>query len=118
MKFPLAIPFVAALTSAAAIPATADYDGYQVVRLAVGADVARVNDLIENLSLSTWNGDPKANGAVDVVVPKDKVEEFEKTTAELQPQVMHADLGASIAQESEFDVYRGENLTATRHPKQ
>lgn len=113
MKFLLAIPFLSALTSAAAISANVDYEGYQVVRLAVGEDVARINSLIENLSLSTWNGDAKENSAVDVVVPKDKVKEFERTTTDLQPQVMHPNLGASIAAESDFDVYRGKDLTVT-----
>ena len=115
MKFLLAIPFLSALASAAAIAAKADYEGYQVVRLAVGADVAKVDALIEDLSLSTWNGNAKANSAVDVVVPKDKINDFKKTTGDLQPQVMHENLGASIAQESDYAEYRGKNLTAPLH---
>ncbi|KAL9632525.1 MAG: hypothetical protein Q9164_005269, partial [Protoblastenia rupestris] len=113
--FLLAIPFLSALASAAAIAAQADYEGYQVVRLAVGADVAKVDGLIEDLSLSTWNGNAKANSAVDVVVPKDKINDFKKTTGDLQPQVMHENLGASIAQESDYAEYRGKNLRATLH---
>ena len=53
------------------------------------------------------DGVPIANGHVDLVVPADKVAEFEQMTASMTTEVMHEDLGASIEDEGQISVYRG-----------
>ncbi|KAL8770181.1 MAG: hypothetical protein Q9209_004023 [Squamulea sp. 1 TL-2023] len=106
MKFLLFAPFFLTLVSSLIVPRKINYDGYKVIRLSVGSSLQKVETLIQNLSLSTWNGGPKPNAEVDVVVPADKVKEFESSTAEMQKTVMHENLGASIAQESDFSDYR------------
>lgn len=96
---------VLGLVSAIVVPRKANYDGYRVVRLQVGDDVSRVKNIIQELSLSTWNGAPKDNSEVDVVVPADKFLQFESSTADLDSSIMHANLGASIARETDYQVY-------------
>ncbi|KAL8728508.1 MAG: hypothetical protein Q9166_005330 [cf. Caloplaca sp. 2 TL-2023] len=106
MKFFLLAPFFLTLASAIVVPRKANYDGYKVVRLSVGSSLPQVKSLIQNLSLSTWNGGPMENAEVDVVVPVDKVAEFEYSTKELGKTVMHENLGASIAEETDYPDYR------------
>ncbi|KAL8720005.1 MAG: hypothetical protein Q9225_003076 [Loekoesia sp. 1 TL-2023] len=105
MKFLLLTPLIFALISAVVVPRKANYDGYKVFRLQVGKDLSKVESLIQKLSLSTWNGGPKENSEVDIVVPADKVTEFESSTADLDSSVMHENLGASIAKETDYQVY-------------
>ncbi|KAL8788338.1 MAG: hypothetical protein Q9213_001735 [Squamulea squamosa] len=106
MKFLLFASFLLTLVSSLIVPRKINYDGYKVIRLSVGSSLPKVETLIQDLSLSTWNGGPKANAEVDVVVPADKVAEFESNTADLAKTVMHENLGASIAQESDSSDYR------------
>ena len=73
--------FAFGLVSAVAVNKKANYDGFQVVRLEVGDHLAQVKALIETLGLSTWNGGPKADSTVDVVVPPAAVKTFEDSTA-------------------------------------
>lgn len=81
MKLPLLAPLFINLVSAIAVSRKANYDGYQVVRLQVGGNLDRVNNLIKDLSLSTWNGGPKEDSTVDVVVPAAVVDTFEDKVA-------------------------------------
>lgn len=81
------------------------YDGAKAVRIEVGEDVIGVYNIIHDLQLPTWkgvskDGVPAAGGHVDLVVPADKVLKFKKLTKGLTVEVMHEDLGASIAAES------------------
>ncbi|MCJ1365983.1 hypothetical protein MMC16_005108 [Acarospora aff. strigata] len=86
-----------ALTSAAAVSNRVSYDGYRVVRVKSSDEV---KSIIADNSLATWIGAGRANGQVDVVVPPG-VKAFDG----LDAQVMHQDLGASIAKESDYEVY-------------
>lgn len=95
------------LASAAVVKREANYDGYQVVRLQVGGNLTQVQNVIETLSLSTWNGGPKTDSEVDIVVPADVTEQFEADTAGLSTSVMHPNLGESIAREAAYPVYEG-----------
>lgn len=95
------------LASASVVKRKANYDGYQVVRLQVGGNLTQVENVIENLSLSTWNGGPKTDSEVDIVVPADATEQFEADTAGLSTSVMHTNLGESIAREASYPVYEG-----------
>ena len=107
MKFSYLVPFLPAASAAATGVNTVNYDGYKVYRLAVGDKVSQVNDLINSLSLSTWKGSPKAGATSDIVVPPSQVQAFEQGTADFDTQVMHDNLGASIQDESKFEVYAG-----------
>ncbi|KAL8756833.1 MAG: hypothetical protein Q9184_004373 [Pyrenodesmia sp. 2 TL-2023] len=105
MKLQLLAPLVIGLVSAVVVPRKANYDGYKVVRLEVGDNLSQVKNLIQELSLSTWNGSPKANSEVDVVVPADQVASFDSSTADMDSSIMHQNLGASIAKETDYPPY-------------
>lgn len=82
-----------------------NYDGAKAIRIPVGDDVIPLMEIIDQLQLPTWKGMtaegvPKANSNVDLVVPADKVEEFETLIDGIDIEIMHEDLGASIAEES------------------
>ena len=86
-------------------------DGAKAVRIPVGEDVTPLLDVISKLKLPTWKGAvkgvPVANSHVDLVVPADKVTEFEELTSEMKTEVMHEDLGLSIAEEGNVGIYAG-----------
>ncbi|MCJ1426938.1 hypothetical protein MMC29_004841 [Sticta canariensis] len=103
MNFLLAFPYLFAFVHA--VPGIVNYDNYKVIRLGVGDNLSKVNDLLRERSLSTWNGAPKADGHVDVVVPAFQLKAFEDSTASMETQVMHEDLGASIAKERAYKPY-------------
>ena len=63
--------------------------------------------LISDLHLSTWNGDAKDDAIIDLFVPAEKVVDLEEATVDLDTEVMHEDLGASIAEESSFGSFSG-----------
>ena len=107
MKILLFAPAIFALASAVAVSRKVDYSGYKVVRLDIGEKLSKVESLIDSLGLSTWNGGPKENSKVDIVVPASKVADFDADTKDFDSHVMHEDLGASIAQEADYPVYAG-----------
>ena len=107
MKVLLAFSYLLAFVHAAAVRGTVSYDNYKVIRLGVGDNLSKVNDLLRKHSLSTWNGAPKADGYVDVVVPAFQSKAFGDSTASMETQVMHEDLGASIAKERAYEPYNG-----------
>ncbi|KAL2152219.1 hypothetical protein VTH82DRAFT_5403 [Thermothelomyces myriococcoides] len=103
----LASSTLLALASAVAVrsPQWKSYDGYKVVRLTVGEDVAKVSDIISRLGLETWKGKVRAGAVADVVIPPSKISAFVNETAGMEAVTMHEDLGASIAAESTFHTY-------------
>ncbi|KAL9018857.1 MAG: hypothetical protein Q9185_003875 [Variospora sp. 1 TL-2023] len=105
MRLPLLAPLALGFVSAIVLPRQANYDGYKVVRVEVGDKIAEVEKLIEKFALSTWNGGAKAHSEVDVVVPADKIAEFDSEAAGLDSSIMHENLGASIASEAEYQKY-------------
>ena len=76
MKLLLHTPLFFSLVYSVAVTRKASYDGYQVVRLQVGDHLNQVENLIKDLGLSTWNGGPKQDSTVDVVVPATAVNTF------------------------------------------
>jgi hypothetical protein len=110
MKFPvLAAVGLATLASGAAVQSSQrkSYDGYKVVRLSVGQDVAKVSSIIEKLDLTTWMGPPKAGRHSDIVIPPAQVAAFEAATVGMKATVMHEDLGLSIDEQNTFSTYAG-----------
>lgn len=101
------------------VPKTSNKISYKddkVIRLRVGDNVAKVNSLIKNLSLSSWNGDPQANKYVDLLVPRSKLVAFANLTASMETHVMHEDLGASIKKEAEYKPYAGRYIQKKKFP--
>lgn len=92
----LAIPFAA---SAVVQSRQVNYDGYKVVRVESSEEV---KNFIEKNNLGTWNGPAKDTGVTDVVIPTGMTELDGVTKT-----VMHEDLGAAIATESQYDIYAG-----------
>lgn len=109
MKYLPLLPIYLSLASAAAVtkPERVSYDGYKVFRVAVGDQVAKVNDVVSSLGLSTWKGAPRAGAFADIVVPPTKIDAFNGKIIGLDTVTMHEDLGASIAEESNFHTYAG-----------
>ena len=99
------------LVSALAAPKKVSYDGWKTYRVKVGADRAKVKDVVSSLQLGTWKGSVDSSEIVDVVVPPAQLQQFEAAAQSLNAQVMHDDLGASIAEESSFSVYAVPNAT-------
>ena len=86
------------------------YDGYKVLRVAVGDDASLIKDIVAELSLTTWKGAPKANAPADIVVPPEQISAFHSRIAEINVttlSTMHEDLGAAMAEESSFETYAG-----------
>jgi carboxypeptidase A4 len=109
MKFSYSLLLVA--VASAAVAKKANYDGAKAMRVSVAEDVTPLLNVIEKLVLDTWknvkNGVPMANSNVDLVVPANKAAEFTKLTAGMTTEVMHEDLGASIAAEGTVSIYAG-----------
>lgn len=107
----LQTPLLLVLSASVGTLAKVTYDGAKAMRISVGEDVTPLLSIIEKLSLPTWKGlaggVPIANGHVDLVVPADKVAEFTKLTSKMNTEVMHEDLGLSIAEEGNMAVYAG-----------
>lgn len=86
--------------------AKVSYDGAKALRIPVGEDVIPLMRIIDDLSLPVWkgiaNGAPLPNGHVDLVVPAAQLAAFKNLTVALglETEVMHEDLGLSIAEES------------------
>ncbi|KAK0738902.1 carboxypeptidase [Schizothecium vesticola] len=116
MKFPvLAAVGLASLASGAAVHSSQrkSYDGYKVVRLSVGQDVAKVSSIIEKLDLTTWMGPPKAGRHSDIVIPPAQVAAFEAATVGMKATIMHEDLGLSIDEQNTFSTYAAGSANAT-----
>lgn len=100
------------LTTATAVLAQVSYDGAKAMRIPTGEDVTPVLDIVNKLSLATWkgmaNGVPVPNSHVDLVVPADKIDDFNQLVEGMTTEVMHEDLGASIAEEGNFAPYTRE----------
>jgi hypothetical protein len=116
MKTLLLTPVLLALGATARV----SYEGAKAMRIAVGEDVVAVAQLIADLSLPTWKGAPqgipKPNSRVDLVVPANKVQEFESRAKKegLSVDTMHEDLGAAIDEEGRMSIYQGIFLLARR----
>lgn len=107
MKLLLALSRLLTFVHAVAVPGKVSYDNYQVIRLGVGNNLPKVNGLLREFSVPTWNGAPKADGHVDVVVPDFQLKAFQDSTTNMESRVMHENLGASIAKETAYKKYIG-----------
>lgn len=90
---------------AAASASAVSYDGYKVYRVPVGESADDINALVSRLGLDTWENSGLPGTFADVVVAPDQIEIWEQESAGLGAEVMHEDLGASIAEESAVDSF-------------
>lgn len=95
------------LTSAASITTKVNYDGWKAYRVNVGDDNAKFSKVVSDIGLETWKGRADSSAVVDVVVAPSQLEAFEKAAKELNVELMHDNLGESIAAEADFPVYAG-----------
>ncbi|KAF2727343.1 hypothetical protein EJ04DRAFT_139887 [Polyplosphaeria fusca] len=93
------------LASAASVATKVSYDGWKVYRVNVGDSSAKLSKVMEDLQLATWKGKVATSKVVDVMVPPSQIEQFEQSAEELDTELMHSDLGASISEETSFHVY-------------
>lgn len=95
------------LASAATVAKKVTYDDWKVVRVNVGADAAKLENVMSKLQLELWKGKPASSDVVDVMVPPSSVKDFEAQTQGFETKVMHENLGLSIADEQSFSTYAG-----------
>jgi carboxypeptidase A4 len=95
------------LASAASVTKKVTYDDWKVYRVNVGANAAKVNDVVNKLQLQLWKGKPSESSVVDVLVPPTQIKDFEASTNTIETRVMHENLGLSIAEEETISVYAG-----------
>lgn len=114
---------VLAAVATAVVAEKVSYDGAQALRVSVGKDAVKLNNIIESLDLPTWKGIAKGTGLpvegghVDLVVPANKAKQFKSMSKDFKVEVMHEDLGASIAAEAgESQNGRGK-LQKARYPQ-
>ncbi|PSN72161.1 hypothetical protein BS50DRAFT_244268 [Corynespora cassiicola Philippines] len=91
------------LASAATVQKRASYDNWKVYRVNVGDKSAKLSELVDSLQLETWKGKASSSKVVDVMVPPTSVDKFEES--DLDVELMHENLGLSIADEESFTVY-------------
>lgn len=107
--FAIFLTLVAVASAVAVKPRAVSYDGFKVVRIPVGTDASKVTEIVNKLQLKTWKGAPKAGAFADIMVPPSQLEAFNKEITGMEAITMHEDLGASIAEESNFAPYAGEH---------
>lgn len=106
MKF-LAILSSLTLVSALAAPSKVSYDGWKVYRVNTGVNRSKLKDVVGKLQLGTWKGSVDTSDIVDVMVPPTQIQKFETQAEDLNVEVMHEDLGASISEEASYTTYAG-----------
>lgn len=99
------------LASAASVAKKVSYEDWKVYRVNVGSNAAKLNDVVSNLKLELWKGKPSTSSVVDIMVPPSVVQDFEASTKGMETEVMHENLGLSIADEQGFTIY------ASSYPK-
>jgi hypothetical protein len=95
------------LVSAASVTKKVDYADWKVYRVNVGANADKVSKMMSKLQLEPWKGKPASSDVVDVMVSPSQLTEFEAETQDIETNVMHENLGASIEEENQFSVYAG-----------
>ncbi|OAL43810.1 hypothetical protein IQ07DRAFT_288497 [Pyrenochaeta sp. DS3sAY3a] len=93
------------LVSAASVTKKVSYDDWKVYRVNIGSNTDKFTDVVNKLQLETWKGKPATSNVVDVMVPPSQVADFEASTEDIETEVMHENLGLSIADEQSFGVY-------------
>jgi carboxypeptidase A4 len=95
------------LASAASVTKKVDYTDWKVYRVNVGANTDKFSKVVSKLQLEPWKGKADSSDVVDVMVSPSQVADFEAGTQDIETNVMHENLGASISDENQFSVYAG-----------
>lgn len=83
------------------------YDDWKVFRVNGPSNTAKFQELVNKLQLDVWKGKPSSGEVVDVSVAPEQLAAFEASTKDFETEIMHNNLGASIADENTFSVYAG-----------
>lgn len=97
------------LATAAALPAEGpvSYDGHKVFRIPVMDDGTQIQSLVDRLNLNTWQPPSKKGAFADVQVAPSQLAAFERAMKGRTYEIMHENLGKSIADEGVFQTYAG-----------
>ncbi|KAK2741473.1 hypothetical protein FQN57_005606 [Myotisia sp. PD_48] len=99
---------------ATAVNKAVSYDGYKVVRVAMGEDnFQEVQKIIKSMDLETWKNPKKPGSHADIVVPPSQISKFDQLVGGMDTLVMHKDLGASIAGEAVVSAYKAGSADPT-----
>ncbi|OTB10809.1 hypothetical protein K445DRAFT_341034 [Daldinia sp. EC12] len=99
MKVSFLVPFLASLAAGVPTPPRNDvvsYDGYKVLRINTHGHPSAIREELSGITYEQWNRDVYKH--LDILVPPDQVATVE--ALDLEYQVMHENLGDSIAAES------------------
>lgn len=109
MKATAALFGLLATASAAAVNQKVSYDGYKVFRVpsATKAHAEKLQKVTADLGLQPWEAPFKSGTYSDVAVPPSQLAKFQELIGEMNPIVMHENLGQSIAEESTHSIYAG-----------
>lgn len=110
MKYSTVFLSLLAGASAAATEPVINYDGYKVFRVPVATEEfgATLDKLSSSLGLSVWKNAYGPGDHADIAVPPSVLSAFQRKAAGLTNlEVMHENLGQSIAEESTFQAYDG-----------
>jgi hypothetical protein len=109
MKFFSAAFASLGLVTAASVAEKINYEDWKVYRVKVGSDASALEDVVSKLQLELWKGKPSSNDMVDIMVPPSVVADFEASAVNIETQIMHHNLGISIADEQSFGTYVGKS---------
>ncbi|KHN93718.1 carboxypeptidase [Metarhizium album ARSEF 1941] len=103
------------LATAATMPAesTVSYKGHKVFRVPVVDDGAHIQSLIDRLGLSAWQPPSKKGSFADVQVAPGQLRAFEEALEGRSFEIMHRDLGDSIAREGSMHGYAAGSANAS-----
>lgn len=116
MKTTTAVFGLLATASAVAISSKVSYDGYKVFRVpsVSHADAAKLEKVTADLGLQPWQTPFKKGTYNDIAVPPSKLSQFHELVGDMNPVVMHEDLGHAINEEGNYHTYAGEIVLTLR----
>lgn len=84
------------------------YDGHKVFRVPIVDDGTHIQSLIDHLNLNVWQPPSKKGAFADIQVAPGQLAAFENAMKGRSFEIMHEDLGDSIAREGTIQAYAGE----------
>ncbi|KAF5131381.1 Metallocarboxypeptidase A-like protein [Metarhizium anisopliae] len=107
--------FAGLVATAATMPAESpvSYDGYKVFRVPVVDDGTHIQSLIDHLNLNVWQPPSKKGAFADIQVAPSQLAAFENAMKGRSFEIMHEDLGDSIAREGTIQAYAAGSANAS-----
>ncbi|KAK2616658.1 hypothetical protein QQS21_000481 [Conoideocrella luteorostrata] len=113
MKAVAALSSLLAAAAAVSAETPVSYDGHKVFRIPVLDDGSHIQKLVDQLHLEVWQPPSKKGAFADIQVAPDQLIAFEKAMEGRRLEVMHENLGDSIAEESTFQTYAEGSANST-----